>query len=139
MLSVITVYAIVVFILILLMNFILPVIINSIIDLVSNIQGYYENAINGYNELPEDSLLKNNIVKDIIQSIQNIDIKQYLKLDKILEYILSAVSAVTSVFDVLVAFVVSIYVLIGRAEILNFFKRLAGSLFKKRTYKNNFT
>ena len=32
------------------MNFILPVIINSIIDLVSNIQGYYENAINGYNE-----------------------------------------------------------------------------------------
>lgn len=135
-LSVITVYAIVVLILVVLINFILPVLIGSVVDLISNIQGYFENAINGYNDLPEDSWLKSAMVKDAIQSIQNIDIKQYLQLDKIWEYILSALSAVTSVFDVLVAFVVSVYVLIGRADILNFFKRLAGAIFKERTYKN---
>ncbi len=135
-LSILTVYIIAILILIILINFILPVIINSIVDLINNIQGYYEAAINSYNTLPEDSILKSSAVKEAIQNIQNIDIKQYFKLDRILEYILGAVNAVTSIFDIFVAFIVSVYVLAGRKEILTFFKRLANAIFKDKTYNN---
>ena len=136
MLSILTVGIIILFLLIILINFILPVVFESISDLINNIQNYYEIAIDNYNKLPSDSILKGEIVNDAIQSIQNIDIKQYFQLDKILEYIINAIDAVTSLFDIFVAVVVSIYVLAERTEIINFIKRLTEATFKEKTYKN---
>lgn len=66
-LSIVTVYFIVVLLLIILLNFILPVVLESVEDLINNIQTYYELAIQKYNDLPEDSFLKGDIVKDAIQ------------------------------------------------------------------------
>ena len=37
-------------------------------DLVNNIQGYFEIAISNYNGLPEDSVLKGELVKDTINN-----------------------------------------------------------------------
>ena len=65
-----------------LINCILPVVFESVTDLISNIQVYYETAINKYNELPENSLIKQDVVKEEIANIQNIDIKQYFKLSE---------------------------------------------------------
>ena len=70
-LSVFTVYIIAILILIILMNFILPVIIDSIVDLINNIQGYYETAMDTYNNLPEESFFKSSVVKDAIQNVQD--------------------------------------------------------------------
>lgn len=86
--------------------------------------------------MPEDSFLKGDMAKEMVKTIQDIDIKQYFKLDKILEYVINAINAVTSIFDVFVAVVVSIYVLIGRNQILGFLKKLANAVFKEKTYKN---
>ena len=47
--SIFTVYLILVLLTIILINFILPVVFESITDLINNIQGYYEVAINRYN------------------------------------------------------------------------------------------
>lgn len=135
-LSIVTVYFIVVLLLIILLNFILPVVLESVEDLINNIQTYYELAIQKYNDLPEDSFLKGDIVKDAIQSVQNLDIKQYFKLDKMLEYLGSAIKAVTGIFDVFVALIVSVYALAERTRILNFIKRLLGALVKESLYKN---
>ena len=135
-LSVITVYIILILILIILFNVILPVIIESVIDLINNIQGYFEIAISKYNALPEDSIIKGEYVQDIINSIQNINIKQYFQLDNILTYLSQAIDAVTSIFDVFVAFIVSVYVLTERDQILGFLKKVASAVFKEKTYKN---
>lgn len=136
MLSILTVYFIVLLLLVILINFILPVVFESVTDLINNIQNYYEIAINNYNNLPDDNILKSDMVNDTIQSIQNLDIKQYFKLDKILEYVISAIDAVTGIFDVFVAVIVSIYILAERTQILTSLKRLAEAMFKERTYKN---
>lgn len=117
-LSVATVYIIAALLLIILVNVILPVVVESVADLINNIQGYFETAINKYNELPENSILKGDIVKEAISNIQNIDVKQYFKLDKILEYVMGAVNAVTSIFNVFVAVIVSIYILMERNQII---------------------
>lgn len=135
-LSVITVYLMAIIFVIILTMFILPVIWESIVDLVNNIQGYYETTIRNFNALPEDSFLKSDFIKEAVQNVQNLDIKQYFQLDKLFEYVKNAISAITSVFDVFVSFVVSVYILIERKEILSFFKRLANAIFPKKAYQN---
>ena len=135
-LSIITLYIIVFLLIIILFNVILPVVIESVIDLVNNIQGYFEIAISNYNGLPEDSVLKGELVKDTINNIQNIDIKQYFQIDKLMSYVISAYNIVTSLFDIFVSIVVSIYVLSERDDILKFLKKCANAMFKEKTYKN---
>lgn len=135
-LSILTVYIIVLLLLVILVNFILPVVLESITDLINNIQNYYEIAMDKYNHLPEDNLLKSDVVKDAIQNIQNLDIKQYFQLEKIFEYVMNAIDAVTGIFDIFVAVIVSIYILAERVEILNSIKKLAGAVLKEKTYKN---
>lgn len=135
-LSIATVYLIALLLIIILINFILPVVFESVSDLINNVQNYYEIAIDRYNNLPENHILKGEQVSATIQNIQDIDIKQYFQLDKILEYIINAINAVTSLFDIFVAVIVSIYVLAERTEILGFIKRFAAATFKKSTYKN---
>ncbi len=135
-LSIFTVYIIAIILLIILFNVILPVVIQSVADFLNNIQGYYETALNKYNEIPEDSVFKGEFVKEIIDNIKNINIKQYFQVDKIIKYAIEAVNAVTSIFKIFVAFIVSIYILIERTQIVRFLKRFVNAMFKDKTYKN---
>lgn len=135
-LSILTVYLIIVILFVILINFILPVVFDSVVDLINNIQNYYEIAIQKYNHLPDDNILKGDMVNAMIQSMQNLDIKQYFQLDRILEYILSAINAITSVFNLLVAVIVSVYILAERKQILNALKKLAEAVLKEKTYKS---
>ena len=57
-------------------------------------------------------------------------------MNRILEYLSSAISAVIGVFDVVIAIIVSIYVLAERTKILTFGKKFMAAIFKERTYKN---
>ena len=107
--SIATVFFITLILLIIVINFILPVIVQSVVELVSNLQGYYETTIIRYNNLPEDSVLKSDYIKETISNIQNIDLKQYLNMDLITQYVKNAIAAATSIFDVFVTIIVSIY------------------------------
>lgn len=135
-LSIATVYIIILLIIAILFNVILPVVFESVIDFLNNIQGYIEIAIRNYNALPNDSLLKGDWVQETLREIQNIDMRQYFNLDRIMEYAMGALNAVTSVVDVVVSIIVSIYILSGRDKILNFLKRFANAVFKEKTHKN---
>ena len=135
-LSIITVYLIIVVIIAVLLTFILPVVWESIVDFISNIQTYYETAMERYNALPDDSILKSQVVNDFIESIRHLDIREYFNFDRIMEYISGAISAVTGIVDIVVAVIVSVYILAERTRIVAFFKRLAEAIFKERTYKN---
>ena len=134
--SIITVYLIIVLILVVLFSVIFPVVWDSVTDFVSNIQSYYETAIDRYNSLPQNSILKSEQVNSFIDSIKHLDIREYFNFDRIMEYISSAISAVTGIVNVFVAVIVSIYVLAERGKILTFVKRFAEAIFKERTYKN---
>ncbi len=135
-LGILTVYLIILLLVVILINFILPVVFESVVDLINNIQNYYEIAIDNYNQLSSDHILKSGMVEDAIQNVQNLDIKQYFQLEKILAYVVSAIDAVTGVFDVVVAVIVSVYILAERVEILNAIRKLAEAVFKEKMYKN---
>ena len=135
-LSIITVYLIVVLLIMILINFILPVVIESITELFNNLQGYVDTAIHKYNELPENSILKGEIVQELITNVQNINLKKYFNLDNVLGYLMEAINAVTSIFNIFVAVIVSIYILSERAQIIKSLKKFATAMFKDKTYKN---
>lgn len=135
-LSVITVYVIIIVAIAILFSVILPIVFESIVDFFSHIPSYFEQVIHAYNNLPQDSIFKSQIVQDEIHNLQNIDIKQYLNVEEIFGYIINAIGAIFSIVDIFIAIIVSIYILVDRRKILTFFKKLAGAIFKERTYKN---
>ena len=135
-LSVITVYIIIVVAISILFSVILPIVFESVIDFFGNIPNYIEQVMNTYNNLPQDSIWKSQIVQDEIHNLQNIDIKQYLDVEAIFGYLVNAVGAIFSIVDIFIAIIVSVYILVDRRKILTFFKRLVGAIFKERIYKN---
>lgn len=135
-LSIFTVYLIVIILIVMAIRFLVPVIANSVIDLVNNFQGYYNIMMNNIENLPEDSILKSDIVIDIVNSVRNIDLKQFINIDKLAEYAKGAINIATGVFDFFVSIIVSVYILLQRREILEFFKKLGKATFKENTYKN---
>lgn len=136
-LSVIAIYIIFILIIIIIINCIFPILKESVVELVSNVPGYYETLVSKYKELPEDSVLKNDIIKDKMTELSNIDMKQFLSInnEKIIEYVKNIINIFSGIFDVFVSIIVSVYILLQRTTIMRFLRRFARAMFKKNTYE----
>lgn len=134
-LSIITVYIVAILLIILALNFVIPAISKSISDFINNFGDYYNNTMQNINELPEDSIWKNEAVTKLAENIQNIDLKQYLNIERLAQYAKGAINVVNSVFNIFVSFIVSVYLLAERSRILNFLKRLAKASLKQESYQ----
>lgn len=135
-LAVFTVYLIALILIIIAFRFLIPAVANAVVDFVNNFQGYYSTMMKAIEELPEDSVFKSEEVLNIVNEIKNIDFKQFINMEKIAEYAKGAIDVASKVFDFFVALVVSVYVLLQRRDILNFFKDLSRAMFKESTCKS---
>lgn len=135
-LSVFTTYLITLIILIIIINFIFPILKESVMELIMGIPGYYESIVNQVSNLPEDSILKSDVANTIIENIRNINVQELLSLnyEKVLQYAQNILNVFSSIFDIFVSLVVSVYVLLQRAEIMKFLNKLAKRIFNKKTY-----
>lgn len=124
-------------IIILLVNVLFPVISDSIFELISNFQVYWNNTIDRLNNLPEDSILKNETVTNAVQSfgekLKEIDLMQYLNPERITGYVKSVVGVATGLFDVFVTVVASAYLLLERGKILEYIKKIGYAILKEET------
>lgn len=136
-LSVVTTYIIAAILIVIIINCILPVLKDSIVELFSNLQNYYEILVQRFDELPDDSIFKSDIIRDKVNELQNTDMDQFLSLnnEKIVEYAKNVINIFTGVFDVFVSIVVSVYILLQRSILLNSLRRLAKAIFNKTTYE----
>lgn len=130
--GIIVVYLLALALIILSIKFLIPIITQSIMDLVNNFQNYYNSLITAINNAPENSILRNDIVTDLVNNIKNVDLKQYLNIQKIGEYILGVLSAATGVIDIFIAVIVSIYVLFDRRNISDFINKLINAIFENK-------
>jgi len=135
-LSILTVYLIAILIITLGIKFIIPNITKNIVDLTSNLQNYYNNALEGINNLPENSIFNKIKAKEIIEEMKQIDITKYVSMANLVDYAKGAMGVVSNIFSFFVSIIVSVYILIERTEILNFVKKLFKVTVKKKTYKN---
>ena len=134
--SIALVYIIALLLLILIVQVILPVVLSSVGDLANNLQGYYSTAMYKLNNLPDDSIIKKDILAQAIDTLRNIDLKQYLNIKDITQYAMGILSVAGSIFNIFVAIVVSIYLLAERREILVFIKKLAFVIFNKKAFES---
>ena len=135
-LSILTVYLIVIIMCVLIFKFVIPNITQSIMDLINNLPSYYNNALEELDKQPEDSILSKINAKEIINNIQSIDMSKFLDMESIGEYAKGVINFATMIFDIFVTFIISIYILLERTEILKFAKRLCKAIFKEKSYKN---
>lgn len=54
-------------------TYILPVIIESSMELVSNLEGYFEKAVSQYQSIPADSFIKSGVIDNAIEAIKGIE------------------------------------------------------------------
>ena len=136
-LSVTITYVTFIVLIVLIIKCIFPVLKESIMDLIENAPTYYHNVINAYHNLPDDSVLKNETIKEKMQEVENFDIKQYLSLsnDKLIKYLHGIINIFTGLFDTFVAIVVSVYILLQRTTIISGLRKFARAIFKKNTYE----
>ncbi len=133
--SVILMYIITAIIIVITINYIVPIICRSVVDFVNNFQGYYTIITNKINELPDDSFIKNETFTNAIKNIGEINIAEHVNMEKITKYAQGAISIATGIFNFFVSLIVSAYILLERAEIIGFARRLLGAIFEKDTCK----
>lgn len=123
-------------ILAIIINFVLPTIIESIIELVNNLPGYYSSLTETLDNLPEDSIWNQINAKGIMQNIEQFDFSKFINLESLTGYAKGVINMAGKVFDIFISFVVSVYLLVERTEILNFIKKVVKAMVNKKTYEN---
>ena len=73
------------------------------------------------------------MIKSVGESLSNIDFKQYLNPEKITQYVKGAFGVASGIFDAFVTIVVSVYVLLERNLILDFFGKVLAAIFDAKT------
>lgn len=133
-LSVLTVYILAILIVIILINTLIPTLSESIMDLANNLPGYYDKAIEFVEDLPENDMINKETIEEAIEKMQDINFAEIFTLDNISTYIKTAVGVASAIFNVFVTFVVSVYILLERTEILAFMRKLNKAMFSPKTY-----
>lgn len=128
-LSIFTIYLIAILLIILAFNFIVPTVAQSLMDLINNFQNYYNSSLDKINNLPEDSILKSEMIKQAVQNIQKIDIKEFLNMERLAGYAKGVMNIASSILSIFVSFVVSVYVLVERRDIVCFIRKVVNALF----------
>lgn len=135
--SVLLVYVIAALLIFVIFRFVMPTITTSITDLASNIPNYYNNAIDYFNNLEEDSIFIKLNAKQYVDKLQEINIEQqilkWINLDNINYIVGGLVGATNAIFDLFVTVVVSVYMLLERSDIKSFLQNLSSAIFDKKT------
>ena len=134
--SVMTVYAMAILILVLAINYLVPVVSESILDFINHFQDYYHIITNEINNLPDDSVFKSETVTNLVGQVGNIDLSKYFNIEKLTQYAQGALSFATGIFNFFVSVIVSAYILLERGEIVKFLKKLTNAMFEENTSKN---
>lgn len=133
-LAIAVVYVIAAIIIVVLINVIMPYVIESATELISNIPNYYNAAVEKINELPEDNILRTEQAQNIIKNIKNINWNSLINLERIQTYIQSAMSAVRTILDIFISFIVSIYILAQRKQIVEWLAKFTHAVFNEKAY-----
>ncbi len=134
--SVLIVYIFLIIILAISIRFIIPPVVESFKDLINNIQSYYIDVRDKIDSLPSDSFFKSQAFIDALNSLNNIKIEDLFSLEKITMYAQGIMNFASGIFDIFVAFIVSVYLLLERRDIVGFFKRFIESTFSNNVYTN---
>lgn len=110
-----------------------PALVKALIDFVNAVPTYYQNVMGLVQDLSQEGgLLAGFDVQEKLRELYA-QLQQYLTVDRILEYARSVLSFTSSVVDVLMAVVVSVYMLLGREHLFRAVRSVSGLFMKERS------
>ncbi len=138
-LSVATMYIILILFIVILVNIIFPALSESVIELAKSLPNYYNTAKEFLVNQPEDSLwVKLNVI-GIINNLEEINISDtilsWLEFDNISKYLQGIANVAGVIFDIFVTIVVSVYILLERSDIKSFAKNFLKAVCSKEGYE----
>ena len=95
----------------LLLRFIIPAAIESILDLVNNIQNYYNSITTSQIEESWAPFVKEKLIKPLVDFIQKINFNELLTPDKFKEYLSSAMGIAKALLNFFIAIICSVRIL----------------------------
>lgn len=117
------------------MNVIIPTLGTSIADLISNVQNYYNSVISDSPDITIAPFIQENILKPVVDWLQNTNFETFFTFDRIKEYLSSAMGVIKGIVNIFIAVICSVYILAQRTRIIRFLNRLAKAVLTERGYE----
>ncbi len=133
--SITIVYILVFALIVWFMNVIIPIIASSISDLISNVQNYYNAVVSDSSNLTIAPFIQDNILKPVVDWIQNIDFDSLFTIDRIKTYLSSAMGLLRGIINIFIAIICSVYILAQRTRIVRFLNRFARATLTDKGYR----
>ena len=133
--SVLSVYLILVVILIFVFAVMIPILIDSLLDLANNMPLYFNHIVNYFDSAPEHSLWYG---FDIVE-FTNTTIHDFFDPSRIEQFTRSIFVFARGLFNVVISLFVSLYMLLERDKIKEFFLRVSKIIFQEKTEKRVFS
>jgi len=131
-LSVLSCYLALILILAVILYLLLPRIFGSAMNLVKELPSYYESAVDYIkNLIGSDGKLFGFDVEGFLNNLSINDVLAFFDLSSVGKYAGEILGATGAIVDVVMAFVVSVYVLLGRKELLKVLKKLLSMVIPK--------
>lgn len=109
-----------------------PALFNALVDFVENIPSYYNTVTTFLDEHSGSGLLAYFDVKDKLREVYE-QLKGYLTVERVMSYVRSVVSITGSIVDVVMAIVISLYMLFGRESLFRATRSVSGIFLKNKT------
>ena len=116
------------------MKAIIPTIATSVSDLISNIQSYYNAVVSDSPDLYITPFIQNNILKPVVDWLQNVDFEELFTVDRIKDYLSSAMGIIKGIINIFIAIICSVYILAQRNRIIRFIDRFAKAVLTEKGY-----
>lgn len=109
-----------------------PALGKALVDFVENVPSYYNTVTTFLDEHSSSGLLAYFDVKEKLREVYE-QLKGFLTVERVLTYVKSVVSITASLVDVVMAVVISLYMLFGREHLFRATRSVAGLFMKNKT------
>lgn len=131
--SIVIVYLLALGVLGLVLYLAVPALVNALVDFVEDVPAYYNTVLSFVREHSENGgLLSHFDIEERIQEIYQ-QLKGFLTVERVLSYVQSVVTITSSIVDVIMALVISLYMLLGREHLFRVSRAVAGLVMKDKT------
>ncbi len=109
-----------------------PALVNALVDFVEDIPSYYNTLMSFLDEYSNKGLLAYFDIREKLNEAYT-QLKNFLTVDRVLSYVQSVVSITASIVDVVMAIVISLYMLFGREHLFRAVRAVGGIFMKSKT------
>ncbi|MCL2820001.1 MAG: AI-2E family transporter [Oscillospiraceae bacterium] len=130
--STIIIFLLLLLIIVLVLSFVVPIVVENVISLANSIPGYISTVLEYFDNLPPDSIWINLNIADTIKNSSGDILNTLVNPDGIGQVAQGVMGFVGGIFSLIMGLVISLYMLLDRDRIFDFFRRLNNAVFRRK-------